>query len=83
MASMTTFFTAAEQIDTAQLTMARSLDEIRGREGTLTSAATMLGLTTGEARKLLALLSCSAQSADGPNTGDGSGTAEGDAGTAQ
>ncbi|OZC83463.1 hypothetical protein CH282_16055 [Rhodococcus sp. 06-418-1B] len=57
MTSMTTFFTAAEQIDAAQRTMARALDEIRGREGTLTAAATMLGLTTGEARKLLALLS--------------------------
>ncbi len=54
--SLTTFFTAAEQIDAARLAMARALDEIRAREGTLSAAATLVGVTTGEARKLLALL---------------------------
>lgn len=55
--SLTTFFTAAEQIDAARLAMARSLDEIRVREGTLSAAATLVGVTMSEARKLLALLS--------------------------
>lgn len=56
MTSLTAFFTAAEQIDAAQLAMARALDDIRTREGTLTAASTLAGITTGEARKLLALL---------------------------
>lgn len=56
MTSLTAFFTAAEQIDAAQLAMARALDAIRTREGTLGAAATLAGITTGEARKLLALL---------------------------
>jgi hypothetical protein len=54
--SLTAFFTAAEQIDEARLAMARALDEIRTREGTLSAAATLVGVTTGEARKLIALL---------------------------
>ncbi|WP_407727538.1 hypothetical protein ACJEDT_25960 (plasmid) [Rhodococcoides fascians] len=56
MASLTAFFTAAEQIDAAKLAMARALDDIRTREGTLAAAATLIQITTGEARKLLALL---------------------------
>lgn len=56
MTSLTAFFTAAEQIDTAKLAMAHALDDIRTREGTLAAAATLAGITTGEARKLLALL---------------------------
>jgi hypothetical protein len=56
MASLTAFFTAAEQIDAAKIAMARALDDIREREGTLAAAATLAGVTTGEARKLIALL---------------------------
>ncbi|MEV8236996.1 hypothetical protein AB0P23_17285 [Rhodococcus sp. NPDC077669] len=56
MGSLTDYFAAAEQIDAARLAMARALDDIRGREGTLSAAATLAGITTGEARKLLALL---------------------------
>nr|QJS06115.1 hypothetical protein [Cryobacterium sp.] len=66
MASLTAFFTAAEQIDAAKLAMARALDDIRAREGTLTAAATLTQITTGEARKLLALLT------DTSDTGTGS-----------
>ncbi|MBY6366928.1 hypothetical protein [Rhodococcoides corynebacterioides] len=55
--TLTTFFAAAEQIDAARLTMARALDEIRAREGTLSAAATLTGIPLGEARKLVALLS--------------------------
>lgn len=54
--SLTDFFAAADQIDAARIAMARALDDIRGREGTLSAAATLAGITTGEARKLLALL---------------------------
>lgn len=56
MASLTAFFTAAEQIDAAKLAMARALDDIRTREGTLAAAATLTQITSGEARKLVALL---------------------------
>jgi len=56
MGSLTDYFAAAEQIDAARLAMARALDDIRNREGTLSAAATLAGITTGEARKLLALL---------------------------
>ena len=56
MGSLTDYFAAADQIDAARLAMARALDDIRCREGTLAAAATLAGITTGEARKLLALL---------------------------
>ncbi|OZF25751.1 hypothetical protein CH296_26985 [Rhodococcus sp. 14-2496-1d] len=56
MGSLTAFFTAAEQIDAATLAMARALDDIRAREGTLGAAASLAGITTGKARKLLAVL---------------------------
>lgn len=74
MASLTAFFTAAEQIDAAKLAMARALDDIRAREGTLVAAATLTQITTGEARKLLALLSDTADtdSSDDSDTGTGS-----------
>lgn len=71
MASLTAFFTAAEQIDAAKLAMARALDDIRAREGTLAAAATLTQITTGEARKLLALLS-DTDSSDDSDTGTGS-----------
>ncbi|OAK53814.1 hypothetical protein [Rhodococcoides kyotonense] len=55
-ASMTEYFAAAEQIDAAQLVMANAIEAIRKREGTLAKAAEILGLGTGQARKLVALL---------------------------
>ncbi len=67
MASLTAFFTAAEQIDAAKLAMARALDDIRAREGTLAAAATLTQITTGEARKLLALLADADSSDDSDN----------------
>ena len=74
MASLTAFFTAAEQIDAAKLAMARALDDIRSREGTLAAAATLTQITTGEARKLLALLTDTADTdpSDDSDTGTGS-----------
>lgn len=79
MASLTAFFTAAEQIDAAKLAMARALDDIRAREGTLAAAATLTQITTGEARKLLALLSDTADTdssddSDAADSGTGTGT---------
>ncbi|MDJ0362754.1 hypothetical protein [Rhodococcus sp. H29-C3] len=70
MTSLTAFFTAAEQIDAAQLAMARALDAIRTREGTLGAAATLAGITTGEARKLLALLAENTATTSTTATGD-------------
>lgn len=70
MASLTAFFTAVEQIDAAKVAMARALDDIRTREGTLSAAAALAGVTTGEARKLLAHL-----------TNDGDGTSDGESAT--
>ncbi|MGU3438256.1 hypothetical protein ACNHUS_35255 [Actinomycetes bacterium M1A6_2h] len=67
MGSLTAFFTAAEQIDAAKLAMARALDDIRAREGTLAAAATLTGITTGEARKMIALLT-DASTSDGNAT---------------
>ncbi|MFC8181591.1 hypothetical protein ACFULT_22160 [Rhodococcus sp. NPDC057297] len=55
-ASMTEYFTAAEQIEAAQRVMANAIVAIREREGTLAKAAEILGLGTGQARKLVALL---------------------------
>ncbi|MBY4275732.1 hypothetical protein HQO27_20505 [Rhodococcus fascians] len=76
MASLTAFFTAAEQIDAAKLAMARALDDIRSREGTLAAAATLTQITTGEARKLLALLSDTADTdpSDDSDTDSDTGT---------
>lgn len=74
MASLTAFFTAAEQIDAAKLAMARALDDIRAREGTLAAAATLTQITTGEARKLLALLTDTADTDS--NSSDDSDTAD-------
>lgn len=65
MVSLTDYFTAAETIDAARLTMARALAEIRDREGTVTAAATLVGITLGDARKLLALLAIDTD--DGPS----------------
>ncbi|MBY6413333.1 hypothetical protein HQ346_16685 [Rhodococcus sp. BP-252] len=66
-ASMTEYFAAVEQIDAAQLVMANAIDAIRRREGTLAKAAEILGLGTGQARKLVALLDTSASA---PSTAD-------------
>ncbi|MBW4781963.1 hypothetical protein KZO37_21610 [Rhodococcus fascians] len=74
MASLTAFFTAAEQIDAAKLAMARALDDIRSREGTLAAAATLTQITTGEARKLLALLSDTADTDPSDNSDTGTGS---------
>lgn len=70
MSSLTAFFTAAEQIDAATLAMARALDDIRAREGTLGAAATLAGITTGEARKLLAVLATAEATSSSTDTGD-------------
>ncbi|AMY20724.1 hypothetical protein A3Q40_03363 [Rhodococcus sp. PBTS 1] len=56
MASLTEFFTAAEEIDAARRRQAEALAAIREREGTLTAAASLAGLTLGQARTLLAEL---------------------------
>ncbi|MET4050450.1 MULTISPECIES: hypothetical protein [unclassified Rhodococcus (in: high G+C Gram-positive bacteria)] len=76
MTSLTAFFTAAEQIDAAQLAMAHALDDIRNREGTLSAAATLAGITTGEARKLLALLTVNTTTSASTDT-DGSDAVSG------
>lgn len=70
MGSLTDYFAAADQIDAARLTMARALDDIRGREGTLGAAATLAGITTGEARKLLAVLAAAEATSSSTDTGD-------------
>lgn len=70
MGSLTDYFAAAEQIDAAKLAMARALDDIRTREGTLAAAATLAGITTGEARKLLALLTDTTTASASTDTGD-------------
>ncbi len=56
MDSLTEFFTAAEEIEAARRRQAGALAAIRQREGTLTAAAALAGLTLGEARTLLAVL---------------------------
>lgn len=56
MVSLTDYFAAADAIEAARLTMARAISDIRGREGTVTAAAALAGITLGDARKLLALL---------------------------
>lgn len=81
MGSLTAFFTAAEQIDAATLAMARALDDIRGREGTLSAAATLAGITTGEARKLLAVLAAAEATSASTHTGDDTSGSDADAGT--
>ena len=79
MGSLTDYFAAAEQIDAARLTMARALDDIRGREGTLSAAASLAGITTGEARKLLALLADAALTSAGTDSGDDASVSDSDA----
>lgn len=79
MGSLTDYFAAAEQIDAARLAMARALDDIRGREGTLSAAATLVGITTGEARKLLALLADTAATSASTDTGDDTSDSDSDA----
>jgi hypothetical protein len=64
MTSLTAFFTAAEQIEAAREAMARAIDDIRGREGTLGAAATLAGITVGDARKLVALLAVDQTTSD-------------------
>lgn len=59
--------------------MARALDDIRGREGTLSAAATLAGITTGEARKLLALLADAALTSAGTDSGDDASVSDSDA----
>ncbi|WP_328813544.1 hypothetical protein [Rhodococcus sp. NBC_00297] len=56
MDSLTEFFTAAEEIEASRRRQAGALAAIRQREGTLTAAAALAGLTLGEARTLLAVL---------------------------
>ena len=56
MVSLTDYFAAADAIEAARLTMARAISEIRDREGTVTAATALVGITLGDARKLLALL---------------------------
>lgn len=79
MGSLTDYFAATEQIDAARLAMARALDDIRGREGTLSAAATLVGITTGEARKLLALLTDTAATSASTDTGDDTSDSDSDA----
>lgn len=79
MGSLTDYFAAADQIDAARLAMARALDDIRAREGTLSAAATLAGITTGEARKLLALLADTAAPSASPETGDDASVSDSDA----
>jgi hypothetical protein len=81
MGSLTAFFTAAEQIDAATLAMARALDDIRAREGTLGAAATLAGITTGEARKLLAVIAAAEATSASTDTGDDTLDSDADAGT--
>ncbi|OZD85315.1 MULTISPECIES: hypothetical protein [unclassified Rhodococcus (in: high G+C Gram-positive bacteria)] len=78
MGSLTDYFAAADQIDAARLAMARALDDIRGREGTLSAAATLAGITTGEARKLLALLADTAAPSASADTGDDTSDSDSD-----
>lgn len=56
MVSLTDYFAAADAIEASRLTMARAISDIRDREGTVTAAAALAGITLGDARKLLALL---------------------------
>ncbi|MFC7959073.1 hypothetical protein [Rhodococcoides kroppenstedtii] len=65
MASLTEFFTAAEEIDAARRRQAEALAAIREREGTLTAAASLAGLSLGQARTLLAELPDPGASAGG------------------
>ncbi|OZF41810.1 hypothetical protein CH293_27405 [Rhodococcus sp. 14-2470-1b] len=81
MGSLTDYFAAAEQIDAARLAMARALDDIRGREGTLSAAATLAGITTGEVRKLLALLVDPAAASASADIGDDTSDSDSDAAT--
>lgn len=55
MDSLTEFLTAAEEVEAARRRQAGALSAIRKREGTLTAAAALAGLTLGEARTLLAM----------------------------
>lgn len=79
MGSLTDYFAAADQIDAARLAMARALDDIRGREGTLSAAATLAGITTGEARKLLAVLAAAEATSASTDTGDDTSDSDSDA----
>ncbi|OZE67157.1 hypothetical protein CH306_26480 [Rhodococcus sp. 15-725-2-2b] len=81
MGSLTDYFAAAEQIDAARLAMARALADIRDREGTLSAAATLAGITTGEARKLLALLTDTSAPSASTDTGDDTSDADSAANT--
>lgn len=65
MASLTEYFAGLGQVQQARLSMAEALDAIRQREGTLSAAAALAGITVGEARKLVALLT------DPPSTAHG------------
>lgn len=64
MASLTEYFAGLDQVEQSRLSMARALDAIRRREGTLSAAAVLAGITVGEARKLLALLTAADERAD-------------------
>ncbi|KQU28410.1 MULTISPECIES: hypothetical protein [unclassified Rhodococcus (in: high G+C Gram-positive bacteria)] len=59
MDSLTEFLTAAKEAEAARRRQACALAAIRQREGRMTAAAELAGLTLGEARTLLAVLAAS------------------------
>lgn len=81
MVSLTDYFAAADAIEAARLTMARAISDIRDREGTVTAAAALAGITLGDARKLLALLAdTNDDTSDGTGAGENGTEPSGDSG---